>query len=84
MRYPGRQLLVKSVLFVMPIYFMTVFKMPKWAHSKIHKFRRSFLWRGDDPERVKGGGGSVHCQLANLPITQKVGRSWYQRFGEIW
>jgi hypothetical protein len=59
MRYPGRQLLVKSVLFVMHIYFMTVFKMSKWAHSKIHKFRRSFLWRGDDPERVKGGGGQL-------------------------
>jgi hypothetical protein len=43
MCYPGRELLVKTVLSAMPTYFMTVFKMLKWAHSKIDKYRRSFL-----------------------------------------
>jgi hypothetical protein len=29
--HPGRELLVNSVLSSMPTYFLTVFKMPKWA-----------------------------------------------------
>jgi hypothetical protein len=57
MSYPRREFLVKLVLSVMRTYFMTMFKIPKWAHTKIDKFRRSFLWRGEDSERVKGG----HC-----------------------
>jgi hypothetical protein len=41
--YPGREILVKSVLSAMPIFFLTVFEMKKWAISRIDKFRRSFL-----------------------------------------
>jgi hypothetical protein len=41
--YPGRELLVKSVLSVMPIFLLTIFKMPKWAHYRIDRFRTSFL-----------------------------------------
>jgi hypothetical protein len=55
--YPGRELLVKFVLSAMPTYFLTVYKMPKWKIYRIDKFRRSFLWRGQDPEHVRGG----HC-----------------------
>jgi hypothetical protein len=43
--YPGRELLVKTVLTVMPTFLLTVFKMPKWAHSRMDRFRRSFLWK---------------------------------------
>jgi hypothetical protein len=82
MSYPRRELLVKSVLSTMSTYFMTVFKMPKWAHSRIDKFRRSFLWKVDDPERVKGDHCLINWQTCILP--KKWGRSWYQRFGEIW
>jgi hypothetical protein len=42
MTYPARELLVKPVLSTMPTYIITVFKMSKWAHSMIDKFR-SFL-----------------------------------------
>jgi hypothetical protein len=35
---PERELLVKSVLFEMPTYFLTMFKMPKWGFAKIDKF----------------------------------------------
>jgi hypothetical protein len=53
--YPGRELLVKSVLSVMPTFFLTVFKMSKYAYCRINKFRMSFLWKGEDPDRVRGG-----------------------------
>jgi hypothetical protein len=52
--YPGSELLVKSVLSAMPSYFLTMHKMTRWSVSKIHKFKRSFLWRGEDPDKVKG------------------------------
>jgi hypothetical protein len=44
--YPRREALIKSVLSALPTYFMTVFKMKKWAISRIDKYRRSFMWRG--------------------------------------
>jgi hypothetical protein len=57
MTYPVRELLVKTVLTVVPTYFLTIFKMPKWGYKKIDSFKRNFLWKGQDPENVKGG----HC-----------------------
>lgn len=55
--YPGRELLVKTVLTAMPTYFLTVFSMPKWGIKRIDRFRRSFFWKGRDPDQVRGG----HC-----------------------
>lgn len=55
--YTARELLVKTVLTTMPTYFLTVFKMPKWGIAKIDKYRRSFFWKGKDPDQVRGG----HC-----------------------
>jgi hypothetical protein len=46
MSYPGRELLVKSVLSAMPIHFIIIFKPPKWFILGVDKFRRGFLWRG--------------------------------------
>jgi hypothetical protein len=55
--YPGKELLVKSVLSAMPSYFITMFKMPKWGLNKIDKYRRGFLWKGHDAESTTRG----HC-----------------------
>jgi hypothetical protein len=55
--YPGRELLVKSVLSSIPTYFLSIFPLPKWGFSKIDRFRRGFLWKGKDHQHVKGG----HC-----------------------
>jgi hypothetical protein len=55
--YPGRETLVKTILSALPTYFMTVFKLQKWAISRIDRYRRSFLWKGHDVDNVKGG----HC-----------------------
>jgi hypothetical protein len=71
--YPGRELLVKTVLSSIPTYFLTVFRVPKWGFWKIDRFRRSFLWRGRDHENVRGG----HC--ADMPKGQKSWRIGYKR-----
>jgi hypothetical protein len=42
----------RPVLISMSTYFMTAFKLPKWARSGIDKFRRSFLWRGKNPDNL--------------------------------
>ena len=43
----GRLTLVRSVLTAVPIYFLTVFALRKWALKKIDRLRRGFLWRGE-------------------------------------
>jgi hypothetical protein len=37
--------LVKSVLSAIPTFFLTVFKMPRWAFAKMDRIRRSFFGR---------------------------------------
>jgi hypothetical protein len=41
----------------MPTFFLTVHKMKKWTISRIDRFRRSFLWRGQHPDQINRG----HC-----------------------
>jgi hypothetical protein len=57
--YPGRELLVKSVLSSMATYFLTVHKhkLQKWAIARVDRFRRSFLWKGHHSDNISGG----HC-----------------------
>jgi hypothetical protein len=43
------------VLSSLPIYFLTVFPIKKWAFKKMDKIRRSFLWKGT------GGCSGGHC-----------------------
>jgi hypothetical protein len=65
--YPGREMLVKSVLSALPTYFLSMHKMPKWGFSKIDRIRRSFFWRGEDPDKVKGGHCLVNWQICTRP-----------------
>ena len=51
----GRETLVKIVLSAQPIYHMTVFPEQKWLINRIDQLRRSFLWRGETPDKVYGG-----------------------------
>jgi hypothetical protein len=60
----GRETLVKSVLTSQLIYHLTVFATQKWLIRQIDKMRRSFLWKGEEPEKFSGG----HC-LVNWPST---------------
>lgn len=44
----GRLTLVRSILTSMPVHFLTVFALKKWAVKKIDKLRRGFLWKGTE------------------------------------
>jgi hypothetical protein len=58
---------VKTVLSAMPSFFLTIFKMPRWAHRRIDRFRRSFLWKGEDPNKVQGGHCLVNWKTCTRP-----------------
>jgi hypothetical protein len=60
----GRETLVKSVLTSQTIYHLTVFPAQKWMLRQIDRMRRSFLWKGEEPEKCSRG----HC-LVNWPTT---------------
>jgi hypothetical protein len=65
--YSGREVLVKTVLSAMPTHFLTIYKLPKWAERDIDRYRRSFLWHGDDPDKVKGGHCLVKWKVCTRP-----------------
>lgn len=67
MSCPGRELLIKSVMTSMPTYFMTIFKLSKWAIKAIDRFRRSFLWKGKNPDQVAGGHCLVNWRMCLQP-----------------
>ncbi|KAL7260348.1 hypothetical protein ACSBR1_006087 [Camellia fascicularis] len=48
----GRITLVKSVLSSLPLYYMSLFRIPSTVANTIDKFQRSFLW-GDSEEKKK-------------------------------
>jgi hypothetical protein len=54
----------------MPTFFLTIFKMKKWAISKIDKFQRSFLWKGHDVGNVTRGHYLVNWQTCTRPKRQ--------------
>ncbi|GJN03958.1 hypothetical protein PR202_ga21461 [Eleusine coracana subsp. coracana] len=51
----------------MPTYFLIAAKMSAWAINRIDRFRRSFLWRGADPDRVRGDHCLVKWQVCTRP-----------------
>lgn len=66
----GRETLVKTVLSSLLIYHLTVFQAQKWLIKKIDRIRRSFLWRGEAPERVSGGHSLINWPMTCLPKTK--------------
>ena len=60
----GRDTFVKCVLTSQPIYHLIVFPAQKWLIRQIDIMRRSFLWKGDELEKVSGG----HCLVNWLTV----------------
>ena len=47
----GRIILIKSILASMPIYQLSLFRMPKIVAKRMEKLQRDFLWGGGSLER---------------------------------
>ena len=53
----GRLILIKSTMASMPLYQMSLFRMPKSVARRLEKLQRDFLWGGGNLERY----GSLYC-----------------------
>lgn len=60
----GRLTLIKASLSNLPLYFMSIFPMPKGVIEKINKIIRAFLWHG---EAEKKGIPMVSWDVVQLP-----------------
>ena len=47
----GRLTLIRSTLSSLPIYFLSLFRMPKLVCSRLEKIQRDFLWGGGNLKR---------------------------------
>ena len=47
----GRIILIKSTMTSMPLYQMSLFRMPKLVARRLEKLQRDFLWGGDNGEK---------------------------------
>jgi hypothetical protein len=72
--------MVKTVLSSQPIYHMTAFPDQKWLIRKIDRMR-SFLWRGETPDKVYGGHSLANWPMACRPkIKEGLGIFDLERF----
>lgn len=77
----GRLTLIKSMLNSLPIYFMSLFKMPKWIAKEIVKLQRSFFW--GDSRNDWMATPTVKWALIELPKNLgglSVGNIMYKNF----
>ena len=61
----GKITLIKSTLASMPIYQMSIFRMPKIVAKRIEKVQRDFLWGGGNLE------GKIHLVKWDVVCTNK-------------
>jgi hypothetical protein len=57
----GHLILLKSVISIIHLYYLILFKVPKWVIIKIDQIRKRFLWAGFDALKRK-------YNLVNWPI----------------
>jgi len=65
----GRLKLLNAVLTSIPVHFLTVFAINKWAIKRIDKIRRSFLWKGS----AEANGGHCLVRWAKVMRPKKFG-----------
>ena len=65
----GRLTLIKSVLNSLPVYFMSMFKMPKAIALKIVKIQRSFFWGGSIGEKM----GCPRIKWSDIELPKDLG-----------
>nr|ABA94034.1 hypothetical protein LOC_Os11g32530 [Oryza sativa Japonica Group] len=51
----------------MPTHHLTAIQAPKWVIKRIYRFRRSFLWKGEDPDHSNPGDSLINWQTVCRP-----------------
>ena len=65
----GRLVLLKAFLSAIPIYFMSVFRMPVGVRRRLEGAIQLFFWRGPSPTATRGGA-LVAWSTVCRPISQ--------------
>ena len=65
----GRLVLLKAVLATIPIYYMSIFRMPASIRRRLDKSMQSFFWRGYQPEESRGAALVARTTVC-WPVTQ--------------
>jgi hypothetical protein len=86
--------LLNSVIFSIPLYYFTLFKIPIWVLHKIDQIRKRFLWSGPDILKTKchlikweiiccpkdaGGWGVLNLKYMNIIFLCK----WFWKYKYI-
>ncbi|CAL5410995.1 unnamed protein product [Camellia sinensis] len=70
--FAGRLTLIKSTLSSLPIYYLSLFKMPEGVAKEIERIQSTFLWGGNDLKRkvhlVKWGEAAKSINQGGLGI----------------
>ena len=86
----GRLVLIKAVLSSLPLYYLSIFRMPKRVANDITRLQRRFLWSGSkdgkfnplvrwdivQKSKTKGGLGVGNLILKNASLLFK----WWWRY----
>lgn len=90
--FAGRVTLIKSVLSALPVYYMSLFKIPECVAKEMDRIQASFLWGDSEHSRKlhlvkwkevcmslkQGGLGIKNIRLANDSLLLK----WWWRYGQ--
>ena len=57
----GRVTLIRSALSSLPIYHLSLFRMPLKVCARLERIQRQFFWGGSDLEKKSSSGELGHC-----------------------
>ncbi|KAJ1691520.1 hypothetical protein LUZ63_015675 [Rhynchospora breviuscula] len=95
----GRLVLASSVLSTIPIFFMSVFKLPVWVIRAIDRIRRDFIWKGTTHQnrgihllswdrmclpKHLGGFGLINLSLHNISLLLRWWWRMYDKPNSQW
>ncbi|KAK1278996.1 hypothetical protein QJS04_geneDACA014463 [Acorus gramineus] len=94
----GRVILLQAVLSNLPIFFLSLFKIPKGVLARINAIRKRFLWSGpvrqrkkgrpalgrDSSSKCSGGLGILNLEDINRALLSKWKWRWVSNHSLIW
>ncbi|KAJ4780789.1 RNA-directed DNA polymerase (reverse transcriptase)-related family protein [Rhynchospora pubera] len=94
----GRLVLINSCLSSLPVYFMSVFQLPRWVIDILNNIRRTYLWQGRNANRKLvtvawdkvcspksiGGLGVSDIYTFNLSLLAKWYWKWHSSDQSCW
>ncbi|KAJ1701213.1 hypothetical protein LUZ63_000992 [Rhynchospora breviuscula] len=94
----GRLVLVNSCLSTLPVYFMSVFKLPRWVIKELDSIRRAYLWQGHSKKKklitiawdkvcspkIVGGLGVLELESFNSALLAKWLWKWFSATHSPW